>query len=280
MSQLLKSLQQSRANAARALPAIKAVYDVGNWGRLVTLPLVDLGNNVANVASVVFSNQNAVAGTSKTRVSGGVSSTFQILNPNLALEPPFVQAATPNLTLVHNGNNTPYVQTFEWQPDFDCFLYGFNYYIGNIITITAFTSGAVNFTSVSVTVTTDLDGTNSQPLYSAVLTNIPSINVAALSKWNLMVIADTEFFNMSNTPKLGKIKAGQPVHIKLSHVIFTTGTNTYVEGWAPYWSIQGTAFGSGIAQYFSSQFSFLVKPAGDYSDPALVDSSMFGRFSR
>ena len=124
------------SGTARNPVLIKPVFDVGNYGHDVTVPL------------------STLTGTNTQTVVPSTSTFVQVLEDSRVPvdELPLFIADTDKMEMVHQGNDSDYNETFTWLPDMSASLYKMtlNFAVG--LNVSAYTSGNFKISKIQMIV--------------------------------------------------------------------------------------------------------------------------------
>ena len=152
---------------------IKPVYDVGYYGKDVTVPLSMLaGSTVTLVPSTSLFVQ--VLDDSKVPID----------------EIPMVVTDSDEMEMVHAGNDSDFDTTWEWVPDMSASMYKFtaNFAVG--MNVSAYTSGNFKISSVQIIVT-QTKGTYSEVLINKLI-DPGMANMASATSQIALINLDTQ----------------------------------------------------------------------------------------
>ena len=124
------------SGSARNPVLIKPVFDVGNYGHDVTVPL------------------STLTGTNTQTLVPSTSTFVQVLEDSRVPvdELPLFIADTDKMEMIHQGNDTDYNETFTWLPDMSASLYKMtlNFAVG--LNVSAYTSGNFKISKIQMIV--------------------------------------------------------------------------------------------------------------------------------
>ena len=225
---------------------IKPVYDVASYGEDLN---IQLGTDTLTLQSITPSTSTFDQHTH--------DSVFTMDDQDIII------SDTDTIGLAHEGDNTAFDRTYQWQADMSAYAYKTEIQAAFATNVSAYTSGSIDLDSVRYVLTQHKpDGT----LISTIFDKTHDATLTALSATGTIIFID-------------HLEVVLPVKITNSNIIrlqiivneTVSGTNTRQVGILPFYCYQAAAVNK---IFTTSQLKFHVHPTLDHAFPVFRDQSI------